>query len=61
MMGDTAIRGADRIESPQFYGMDIYDFLRRLDKPLRKGDRVELIPVKNGVKIIHVKREEVKP
>ena len=27
---------------------------------LAKGDRVELIPVKNGVKIIHIKREEVK-
>nr|DAD68819.1 MAG TPA: Protein of unknown function DUF2577 [Myoviridae sp. ctHP32] len=28
---------------------------------LRKGDRAELIPVKDGVKIIHIKREEVKP
>lgn len=28
---------------------------------LAKGDRVELIPVKDGVKIIHIKREEVKP
>ncbi|WP_166544028.1 hypothetical protein [Acutalibacter sp. 1XD8-36] len=27
---------------------------------LSKGDRVELIPVKNGVKIIRVRREEVK-
>lgn len=27
---------------------------------LAKGDRVELIPVKDGVKIIHIKREEVK-
>lgn len=27
---------------------------------LSKGDRVELIPVKDGVKIIHIKREEVK-
>lgn len=27
---------------------------------LNKGDRVELIPVKKSVKIIHVKREEVK-
>jgi len=27
---------------------------------LEKGDRVELIPVKDGVKIIHIKREEVK-
>lgn len=28
---------------------------------LAKGDRVELIPVKDGVKIIHIKRKEVKP
>ena len=28
---------------------------------LAKGDRVELIPVKDGVKIIHIKRREVKP
>lgn len=28
---------------------------------LEKGDRVELIPVRNGVKIIHIKRREVKP
>lgn len=28
---------------------------------LAKGDRVELIPVRDGVKIIHIKRREVKP
>lgn len=27
---------------------------------LAKGHRVELIPVKDGIKIIHIKREEVK-
>ncbi len=27
---------------------------------LRKGDRVELIPVKDGVKVIHIVRTEVK-
>lgn len=27
---------------------------------LRKGDRVEIIPVKDGIKVIHIKREEVK-
>lgn len=27
---------------------------------LSKGDRVELIPVKNGVKVIRVRREEVR-
>lgn len=32
-----------------------------IEKVLSKGDRVELIPVKDGIKIIHIKREEVKP
>lgn len=27
---------------------------------LDKGDRVELIPVKDGVKIIHIQRKQVK-
>lgn len=27
---------------------------------LKKDDRVELIPTKTGVKIIHIKRKEVK-
>ena len=27
---------------------------------LAKGDRIELIPVKDGIKIIHIKREEVR-
>lgn len=27
---------------------------------LKKGDRVELIPVKDGVKAVRVKREEIK-
>ncbi len=26
---------------------------------LAKGDRVELIPVKNGVKVVRVRREEI--
>lgn len=32
-----------------------------IEKILAKGDRVELIPVKNGVKIIRVRREEIIP
>ena len=27
---------------------------------LKKGERVELIPVKDGVKVVRVRREEVK-
>ena len=34
--------------------------LAAIEAILRKGDRVELIPVKDGVKVIHMKRKEVK-
>lgn len=34
--------------------------IKAIESILAKDDRVELIPVKNGVKIIHIKREEVK-
>ena len=35
--------------------------LAAIEAILRKGDRVELIPVKDGIKVIHIKRKEVKP
>lgn len=31
-----------------------------IERTLEKGDRVELIPVKDGVKVMIVKREELK-
>lgn len=34
--------------------------IQAVEAVLARGDRVELIPVKDGVKIIHIKREEVK-
>lgn len=34
--------------------------IKAIESVLAKGDRAELIPVKDGVKIIHIKREEVK-
>lgn len=34
--------------------------IKAIEAVLAKGDRVELIPVKDGVKIIHVKREELR-
>ena len=34
--------------------------IEAIEAVLRKGDRVELIPVKDGVKIIHIRREEVR-
>lgn len=40
--------------------LKIEQFPAPIRPTLAKGDRIELIPVKNGVKIIHIKREEVK-
>ena len=34
--------------------------IKAIETILSKGDRVELIPVKDGVKVIHVKRKEIK-
>lgn len=34
--------------------------IKAIEAVLAKGHRVELIPVKGGVKIVHIKREEVK-
>ena len=34
--------------------------IEAIEAVLRKGDRTELIPVKDGVKIIHIRREEVR-
>jgi hypothetical protein len=31
-----------------------------IEKALQKGDRVELIPVKDGIKIMHVRKNELK-
>ena len=30
-----------------------------IEKVLEKGDRVELIPAKNGIKVIRIKRETI--
>lgn len=32
-----------------------------IESVLSKGDRVELIPIKDGVKLIHISRKEIKP
>lgn len=34
--------------------------LEAIEAILRKGDRVEIIPVKDGVRVVRVKRETVK-
>lgn len=34
--------------------------LEAIEKALAHGDRVELIPVKDGVKVIRIRRDEIK-
>ena len=34
--------------------------VQEIEAILRKGDRVEIIPVKDGVKVVQVQRKEVK-
>ncbi len=34
--------------------------IKSAEAVLTKGDRIELIPIKDGVKIIKIKREEIK-
>lgn len=34
--------------------------IQAADAILKKGDRVELIPIKDDVKVVRVRREEVK-
>lgn len=36
------------------------DKIKAILTVLSKGERVELIPTKDGLRVIHVKREEVK-
>lgn len=33
---------------------------KSIEHVLSKGDRVELMPVKDGVKVMHIKRQEIK-
>lgn len=35
------------------------EVIKVIEALLKKGDRVELIPVKDGVKVIHIKRKEI--
>ena len=34
--------------------------IKTIENILAKGDRVELIPTREGVEVIHIKREKVK-
>lgn len=35
------------------------NIMKSIETALSKGDRVELVPLKNHVKIVHIKREEI--
>ncbi len=49
----SGIIKADRILSPSK--------IEAINDLLRKDQRVELIPTKNGVRVLHIRRDEVKP
>lgn len=34
--------------------------IKAIESILARGDRVELIPTRDGVKVVHIKRENVK-
>jgi len=51
--------GTARKDTGAVYIMD-EKAIKTIKAVLSKGDRVESIPVKDGVKIIHIKREEIK-
>lgn len=59
MIDEKTIDGS-YISCAQFHKIPVHYFLRTIDSILSKGDRVELIPVKDGVKVVRVRREEVK-
>lgn len=35
--------------------------IRAIESVLAKDDRAEVVPVKDGVRVLHIKRETVKP
>lgn len=35
------------------------EHINAIEKVLKKGDRIEIIPVKDGIKIVKVKRENI--
>lgn len=49
-----------KVAAGMFHGMLVEDFLRRVDAPLSRGERVELIPTKGRLKVMRIRREEVK-
>lgn len=35
--------------------------IKAIETMINRGDRVEVVPVKEGIKLLHVRREELKP
>ena len=35
--------------------------IQAIEETLARGDRVEVVPVKDGIKLLRARREEVKP
>lgn len=46
-------------EKAMFFGEPATDFLEKVGTILKAGDRIELIPVKNGIKVIKIKRKVI--
>ena len=36
------------------------EIIKKIEMILAKGDRVELIPTKDGIKVVHIQRHTVK-
>ena len=36
-----------------------HNLIQAIERTLGKGDRVEIIPVKDGVKVLRIRREEI--
>ena len=47
-------------EKDMFFGELAIDFLEKIGAILKAGDRVELIPVKDGIKVIKIQRKEIR-
>lgn len=59
-MGEAEVIDVNKVAAGTFYGVLVEDLLRRLDAPLSRGERVELIPTKGSLKVMRIRREEVK-
>lgn len=52
--------GEEVAEACNMIGKKFAEAQKEIESILAKGDRVELMPMKDGVKVIRIRREEVK-